>query len=114
MEPDERELKKGGRNPINNPLSFLKALMCTMMDAHDNYHKSKSKGDYDRTIGIPAVINLSGIEKEIKTTDFDITQKESQALYNRGEESARRFKVISGTRHWGSRLACSDQANSLR
>jgi hypothetical protein len=37
MEPDERELKKGGRNPINNPLSFLKALMCTMMDAHDNY-----------------------------------------------------------------------------
>ena len=91
MEPDERELKNGSRNPINNPLSFLKAVMCTMMDAHDNYHISKSKGDYDRTIGIPTVIHLNGIEKEIKTTDFNITQKESQALYNRGEEAARRF-----------------------
>jgi len=61
------------------------------MDGHDNYHISKSRGDFDRTIGIPTVVNIQGAEKEIRTTDFDITPAESEALYNNGEESARRF-----------------------
>ncbi len=91
IEPDKRELKKPQRNPINNPISFLKALVTTMIDAHDNYHISKTKGDFDRTIGIPTVINMKDIEKEIKATDFDITQKESQALFKNGEEAARNF-----------------------
>jgi NTE family protein len=91
IEPDKRELKKAKRNPINNPISFLKALVTTMIDAHDNYHISKSKGDYDRTIGIPTVIDMRGIEKEIKATDYDITQEESLALFKNGEETARKF-----------------------
>ena len=60
VEPDKRALKKADRNPINSVLSFLKALGGTMMDAHDNYHISNSKGDFERTIGIPTVINLNG------------------------------------------------------
>jgi NTE family protein len=91
MEPGTRELKKPQRNPINNPISFLKALVTTMIDAHDNYHISKTKGDFDRTIGISTVINMKKIEKEIKATDFDITQEESQALFKNGEEAARNF-----------------------
>jgi len=91
IEPDKRELKKPKRNPINNPISFLKALVVTMVDSHDNYHISKSKGDYDRTIGIPTVINLKGVDREIKTTDFDITQEESEALYRKGAEAGRKF-----------------------
>ncbi|MCK4827126.1 alpha/beta hydrolase, partial [bacterium] len=91
IESDKRELKKARRNPINNPISFLKALVTTMIDAHDNYHISKSKGDYDRTIGIPTVIDMKGIEKEIKATDYDITQEESLALFKNGEETARKF-----------------------
>jgi len=91
IEPDKRELKKAKRNPINNPISFLKALVTTVIDAHDNYHISKSKGDYDRTIGIPTVIDMKGIEKEIKATDYDITQEESLALFKNGEETARKF-----------------------
>ena len=91
IEPDKRELKKAKRNPINNPISFLKALVTTVIDAHDNYHISKSKGDYDRTIGIPTVIDMRGIEKEIKATDYDITQEESLALFKNGEETARKF-----------------------
>jgi NTE family protein len=91
MEPNERGLKKGSRNPINNPISYLKAIATTMMDAHDSYHISKSKGDFDRTIGIPTVVNINGIKKEIKTTDFDISRAESDALFKNGEAAARKF-----------------------
>jgi NTE family protein len=91
MEPDKRELQKAKRNPINNPISFLKAIVGTMLDAHDSYHISKSKGDYDRTIGIPTVVTINGNDKEIGTIDFSITPKESQALYENGVEVAKKF-----------------------
>ena len=91
MEPDRRKLKDAERNPINNPISFLKAIVGTMLDAHDSYHISKSKGDFDRTIGIPTVITINGMDKEIGTTDFGITQEESQALYENGVKAARQF-----------------------
>jgi NTE family protein len=91
IEPDKRALKGPDRNPINNPISFLKAVIGTMMDAHDNYHISQSKGDYDRTIGIPTVVKVDGIEKEIKTVDFSLTREESQGLYQNGFEAAEAF-----------------------
>jgi len=100
IEPNKRELKRSTRNPINNPISFLKALVTTMIDAHDNYHISKSKGDYDRTIGIPTSINLNGIEKEIKTTDFDISKEESQELFKNGEEAAKKFLEMWDFEEW--------------
>jgi NTE family protein len=91
IEPNNRQLKKPRRNPITNPLSFLKALAGTMMDAHDNYHISKSEGDFERTIGIPTVVRVKGMEKEIKTTDFDITQQDSNALFQNGVGAAKKF-----------------------
>jgi len=91
MEPDKRELKEAKRNPINNPISFFKAIVGTVLDAHDNYHISKSKGDFDRTIGIPTIVTVNGIEKEIGTTDFNITLEESQALFENGVEVAQQF-----------------------
>jgi NTE family protein len=91
VEPDKRVLKKADPNTINGMPDFLKALGGTMMDAHDNYHISNSKGDFDRTIGIPTVINLNGLDIEIKTTDFDITPEESQALFDNGAAAAKTF-----------------------
>ena len=91
MEPNKRELKEGKRNPINNPISFLKAIVGTMLDAHDSYHISKSKGDYDRTVGIPTVVTVNGAEKEIKTVDFDMNREESDALYENGVKAAKDF-----------------------
>lgn len=84
-------LKKEGENAINSPLKYLRAIIDTMMEAHDNYHISKSKGDFDRTIGIPTVVSIDGAEKEIKTTNFDITPAESRALFANGEVTARNF-----------------------
>jgi NTE family protein len=100
MEPDKRRLKEAKRNPINNPVSFLKAIVGTMLDAHDSYHISKSKGDYDRTIGIPTVIKINGMQKEIGTTDFGITQEESQALYDNGVELAKKFLTTWDFDEW--------------
>jgi NTE family protein len=100
IEPDKRKFKNPDRNPINNPISFLKAVMGTMMDAHDNYHISKSKGDYDRTIGIPTIIRLNGIEKEIRTTDFDITRDESHELFNNGARAAQDFLKTWDFEEW--------------
>lgn len=84
MEPDQRELKGPARNPINNPLAFLKAVVGTMMDAHDSYHISRSAGDLDRTIGIPTRIKVNGLQSEVRTTDFDLTRDESDALFDNG------------------------------
>ena len=91
VEPDKRELKQAKRNPINNPITFLKAIVGTMLDAHDNYHISKSKGDFDRTIGIPTIVQVNGIDKEIGTTDFNITREESRELFENGAKAARKF-----------------------
>lgn len=91
IEHDKRVVKESNRNPINNPISFLKAIFGTMMDAHDNYHISKSKGDYERTIGIPTIVNVNGTDKEIKTVDFDMTREESDAPYENGVKAAKDF-----------------------
>lgn len=91
IEPNTRELKNGHKNNINNPLNYLLALVGTMIDAHDKMYISRSRGDYDRTIGIPTVINIDGMEKAIKTTYFDITQEESLLLYGNGERVAKEF-----------------------
>jgi NTE family protein len=91
MEPANRELKGPSRNPITNPVSFLKAIVGTMMDAHDNYHISQTTGDFDRTIGIPTLIDVNGKVKEIKTTDFDITSDESEALFRNGQTAGADF-----------------------
>jgi len=100
VEPDKRAFKGPDRNPINNPISFLKAVMGTMMDAHDNYHISRTRGDFDRTIGIPTVVKINGREKEIKTTDFDITRDESIVLFNNGAEAAKNFLKTWNFEDW--------------
>lgn len=91
IEPIKNELNKGKKVRIRNIVSFLHALISTMLEAHDKLHISQSKGDFDRTIGISTTININGKEKEIKTTDFDITKEESKLLYENGVETARSF-----------------------
>lgn len=91
MEPNRRELSKGESGYVKNIVSFFQALIGTMLEAHDKLHISESKGDYDRTIGVPTTITVNGIDKDIKTTAFNITEEESLLLYKNGEETARIF-----------------------
>ena len=49
---------------------------------------------------MPTVVPVDGIEKEIKTTDFAITQKESQALFKNGVQTAQRFLETWDFEEW--------------
>jgi NTE family protein len=40
---------------------------------------------------MPTIVTTDGVEKEIKTTDFGITQKESQALFKNGADAGQKF-----------------------
>ncbi|MBD3305496.1 alpha/beta hydrolase [candidate division KSB3 bacterium] len=95
IEPDKRRLKGPENNPILNAWNFLTAIASTMMDAHDNYHISESKGDYERTIGISTRIAMEEGENVIKATDFDLSQEAGERLYQNGMEAATEF-----LRHW--------------
>lgn len=66
---------------IYGPISMLRALFSTMMEAHDErYIERKARF---RTIKIPTY--------GIKTTDFDITPEQSLKLFYSGYESAHEF-----------------------
>jgi hypothetical protein len=44
--------------------------------------------------------NIAEIQKEIKTTDFDITKEESLLLYKNGEEMAKKFLETWDFKKW--------------
>jgi NTE family protein len=91
VEPAERVLGTANWKPIDGLLDYLKAMMGTLTSAHDRFHVSNSKGDYERTIGITTTVTVSGKEKEIKSTDFDLTKEESRLLYENGVTAGRKF-----------------------
>jgi NTE family protein len=51
-------------------------------------------------MGIPTVVTVKGIEKEIKTTDFDITQEDSEALFQNGVRVAQKFLETWDFEEW--------------
>lgn len=69
-----------------------------------NYNDFKDEGLLDKLgvigIGIPTVIKINGIGKEVKTTDFDITQDESHELFENGVEVARKFLEKCDFNQW--------------
>ncbi len=88
---DNSDVKKPEHKPFKNVAGFLMSIGGTMMDAHDNYYISESRGDYERTIKIPNTIEVNGVKKKINTVDFDITREESRALFNNGLKAAEDF-----------------------
>ncbi len=74
-----------------NVFEYMKALVSTTLDAHDNMHISNSKGDFQRTIAIPTTVKINGKTKNIKSTDFGIDRFESAALFRNGVTAAEKF-----------------------
>ncbi len=76
VDPDQNK-----PHDVNGPISMLKALFSTMMEAHDaRYIESK---DFVRTIPIPTI--------GVGTTDFNLSREKKLALYESGKEAARKF-----------------------
>ncbi|MBP1764943.1 MAG: putative esterase of the alpha-beta hydrolase superfamily [Firmicutes bacterium] len=88
---NNHELPTEDFKPIDSLTTFLESLIGTMMSGNDKYHISKSLGDFSRTINISTTVNIKNTQTKIYTTDFDITQEESQALFNNGVISAQEF-----------------------
>lgn len=78
-------------NSIKNFFDFSKSLVSTALDGHDKHYISISKGDFQRTITISPKIKCDEKEKIISTVYFDITKKESEALYQNGAEASEKF-----------------------
>lgn len=74
-----------------NIIDYGKLLVSTLLDANDNFHISRSKGDYERSILISSRIQQDGKDIRISTTDFDITKEESEALYQNGYDAGNAF-----------------------
>ncbi|MBF2029939.1 MAG: patatin-like phospholipase family protein [Oscillatoriales cyanobacterium C42_A2020_001] len=70
---------------VNGPISMLKALFSTMMEAHDaRYIESKH---FVRTVPIPTM--------GVQTTDFNLSEAQKKALYDSGRKAAEEFLA-----HW--------------
>jgi NTE family protein len=67
--------------PVTNPLEFGRALVDTMMEAHDRLYVEQA--NYARTIPIPT--------QGVKTTDFRIPEAQAQALFDSGRHAATEF-----------------------
>jgi NTE family protein len=73
--------KENKPHVVNGPISMLKAMFSTMMEAHDaRYIKS---ANFVRTIPIPTV--------GVQTTEFNLSDEKKMALYNSGKQSAVQF-----------------------
>ncbi len=67
--------------PIGSDIDFIKAIVETMMEAHDRFYVEQA--NYARTIPIPTL--------GVRTTEFDIGQAQAQALFDSGRAAARSF-----------------------
>lgn len=100
VEDDPRTINGFEANSIHNMFDYLSSLFSTLIDGHDNYHISVSKGDYDRTIGIPITVDINGRKKKIGTVDFDISPEERKALFNNGFQTATDFLARWNFNDW--------------
>jgi len=77
---------------ITNIQGYGKAVVETLLEAHDNREISTRRGDHKRSIVISAdVCADSGKRRKIKTTDFNITPEESMGLFQNGVYAAENF-----------------------
>jgi NTE family protein len=79
MGPEQPPYHKVGRFSWQLPLTL--AMFSSMMDAWDQWHRSKASGS--RTVSIPT--------GPIKTTDFGLGDPDAQRLYGWGYDAARNF-----------------------
>lgn len=86
--------------PCHNFIDYAKMMVSTLVDAKDNFFLMRSKGDYERSVLIPSDSIVNGDEVNISATDFDITQAESEALFQNGVHAGKRFLKTFDFQAW--------------
>jgi NTE family protein len=82
------EVKK--QNKTGNFADYLKSILETMLEAHDNQH-IKFNGNLKRTIFISPVVEIMNKKYVIKTTHFDLSEIEIKKLYSNGVSAGEEF-----------------------
>lgn len=80
---------------------YLKSIVSTSLDAIDRSHVSK--GDFERTIRIPAAVGEGEKRHKISSVDFGISPEESRALFENGWSAADRFLRTWNFEQWKRR-----------
>jgi NTE family protein len=78
-------------NPTHNTFEFAKALLATMINAHDQMH-IEDPCTAARTMFVETF--------KIKATDFDITSEEQAKLFASGQEAAKKFLKTWDFKAW--------------
>lgn len=97
---EAQETKREVKDIKMNIIEYIWSLVSTGLNAKDKQYISASKGDYQRTVTIPTIIQLDGKEKNIGATDFGISDKESDALFYNGSKAARHFLDVWNYDQW--------------
>lgn len=78
-------------NPIHSTFDLAKALLATMINAHDQMHVDDPCTEA-RTMFVETF--------KIKATDFDITTEEQARLYESGQDAAKKFLTTWDFANW--------------
>lgn len=96
---EDREAKKTCPNMAAPDIAeYLKAIVSTSLDAFDNSYVSK--GDFERTIRIPASVKDSTGIRRVNAVDFDIGKEISEGLFENGRAAAERFLRTWNFERW--------------
>lgn len=85
---------------VHHLLDYMKLMISTLLDAYENDAVSSATGDRQRSILISSLIHDQGGTKAISVTDFDLTQAESEALYENGIHAAKAFLADWNFARW--------------
>lgn len=83
-------------NETRNFIDYVKNLMSTLIEFHDDAYANMAKGDLERTIFIPTISN----GKEVKTMQFDLTPADIANLYQNGLMAGTTFLLNYNFHDW--------------
>lgn len=75
-------------NKIENFIDYVKSLMATLIEIHDEAYSRGAKGDYERSIFISALLSNG---KEVGTLQFDLSKNDVAKLYDNGLTAGKQF-----------------------
>lgn len=84
-------------NDIKNFVDYVKSLMSTLIEVHDEAYSKGAKGDYERSIFISTVLPNG---EEVKTMQFDLSPADVDSLYRNGLVAGTEFLMNYNFYDW--------------
>ena len=79
---------------------FLMQIITATLDSNDEIFHARNYGDTERTIHISTIAG----DRNIRTTDFDITNSQTNALFNNGYDAGNNFIKAWNFSNWKNKF----------